>query len=235
MSKRIFVLAVTALVLLAGVCQQTVAADEASEAIKLKMLRDYGKPRTPIVGEIPQAAVRTYLQQVKAASGIFVRRDADGKINVFEVRAANGEPMQDQPYITDIALVESQPGPEQVEQGKAQVWRVVYVVQTRLPHEYAERRLAFLSKERAFRQKALRNKDLATRRAIDQLFRGSIERVRAERYLVHATITVERAPAGWQLMPLAQAQIDTDLQAWALDNTWNPIEPYNSRVTGLAG
>ena len=180
--------------------------------------------------ETPETAVLSYLENLKSQA--FEKTSTSGE--KFTMTAANGEPVRDAPYVTNILLVKAQPGPERVANGESQTWRVLYAVETKLPQEFVQRRLAFLQKERIYKQKVLRNKPKEDRQRIDEVFQGSIERVRTGRYIVYATAIVKRTATGWELPRLAAAQIDVDLQAWALDNYWEPTNPYTTKVTGFA-
>ena len=183
-----------------------------------------------MASETPEAAVQSCLENLKSHAA--ERTLTSGE--TLTLTSANGEPVRDEPYITDILLVKAQPGAEQMVDGKAQGWRVLYVVETKLPQEFTQRRLAFLQKERVFEHKALRNKPKDFQQSVDKELQGSIERVRTGRYLVHATAIVQHTATGWELSRIAAAQIETDLQAWALDNYWEPTNPYTTTVTGFA-
>ncbi len=169
--------------------------------------------------ETPEAPVQSYLEGLRSTKPDMVS---------LKGRFIHGEP-----YVTNILLVKAQTCPERTPDGNAQTWRVLYSVETKLTPEFVQDRLANLQTNRVYEEAKLRNQPAKFRLSIDELYRGSIERVRTGRYVVYATAMVTHTPTGWQLAPLAARQIDVDIHAWALNNYWSPTGPFTTKATAF--
>lgn len=100
---------------------------------------------------------------------------------------------------------------------------VAYAVEMSVGDAYAKRRTAWLRKQLALQEKALRNKPEVWARTRQSIL-WSIQRMAAGRWVVHSTTVVKQPPTGWELSD--QEGIDADLQAWILDMYYRPGDSY---------